>query len=102
MKQTINFSQFTDAFNGPEGSDRSNQFSYEGKKALFDYLEEYEDSTGEEVELDVIALCCEYTEYSCIKDFHSDYEEDEYPSVEAIEQATTVIPVGNGFIIQQF
>jgi len=35
MKQTINFSQFCDAF----GESYKNSFSYEGKRALFDYLE---------------------------------------------------------------
>jgi hypothetical protein len=31
---------------------------------LYDYLEEYSDSTGEPIGLDVIALCCEYVEES--------------------------------------
>lgn len=29
---------------------------------LFDYFEEMEDGSGEEIELDVIAICCEYAE----------------------------------------
>jgi hypothetical protein len=41
---------------------RGDQFSYDGLRVLFEFLEEYEDSTGSEVELDVIALCCEYSE----------------------------------------
>ena len=36
MKQTVNFSQFCDAF---KLMDRNGQFTYEGKRALFDYLE---------------------------------------------------------------
>jgi len=59
MKQTINFYQFRDAF---RSADRMNNFSPDGLNLLFDYLEEYEDSTGEEIELDVIALCCDYAE----------------------------------------
>ena len=59
MKTTVNFSDFCDAF---RSMNRNENFSYEGKRALFDYLEEYEDSTGVELELDVIALCCEYNE----------------------------------------
>lgn len=59
--QTLTFCQFCDAF---RDMDRQNQFSYAGKQALFDYLEEYSDSTGDPVELDVIALCCEYAEES--------------------------------------
>lgn len=57
--QNIGFCQFCDAF---READRTENFSYQGKKALFDYLEEYSDSTGEPVELDVIALCVEYNE----------------------------------------
>jgi hypothetical protein len=54
MKQTIGLSQFQDAFE----SCRPNSFSYEGLELLFDFLEECDS----EMELDVIALDCEYTE----------------------------------------
>lgn len=57
MKQTVNFSAFVDAF---RAYNRYDQFGYEALQILFDYLEEYEESTGEELELDVIALCCDY------------------------------------------
>jgi hypothetical protein len=59
MKQTINFYQFRDAF---RSADRMNNFSSNGLNLLFAYLEDYEDSTGEEIELDVIAVCCDYAE----------------------------------------
>ena len=41
---------------------RGDQFSYDGLRVLFEALEQYEDDTGSEVELDVIGLCCEYSE----------------------------------------
>ena len=59
MKQTINFSDFTAAFHR---ADRGNQFSYDALRVLFDYLENFEEDTGEEIELDVIGLCCEFSE----------------------------------------
>ena len=59
MKTTVSRYDFERAF---VDADRKDQFSYEGLAVLFDYLEELEVSTGEEIELDVIALCCEYTE----------------------------------------
>ena len=59
MKTTVNLQQFRQAFND---MGRGEQFSYDGLEVLFDYLEQYEDDTGEETELDVIALCCEYSE----------------------------------------
>ena len=58
MKTTVSFYSFRDAFQ----ASRPNNFSYEGLSVLWDYLEEYEDSTGVEVELDVIAICCDFSE----------------------------------------
>jgi hypothetical protein len=57
MIQTINVSEFRDAF---RAYGRHEQFSYEGLGALFDYLEDAAPS----YELDVIALCCDYSEDS--------------------------------------
>lgn len=59
MKRTINVYEFRDAF---RDMGRGNSFSYDGLGLLFDWFEEYEDSTGEEMELDVIAICCDWTE----------------------------------------
>lgn len=59
MKQTINLFQFRNAF---KDMGRTNQFSYDALGLLFNYFEQYEDDTGEEMELDVIAICCEYSE----------------------------------------
>lgn len=61
MYQTINFSMFCDAF---VRADRNTHFSYAGKRAIFDYLEQYEEDTGETIELDVIAICCDFCESS--------------------------------------
>jgi hypothetical protein len=55
MIQTINVSEFRDAF---RNAGRKDQFSYEGLGALFDYMEEI----APDFDLDVIALCCEYSE----------------------------------------
>ncbi|MBK5247496.1 MAG: hypothetical protein JJE49_09560 [Peptostreptococcaceae bacterium] len=100
MKQTINESDFRTAF---ARMDRADQFSYDGLTSLFDYLEEMEEETGEQIELDVIALCCEYTEYENLEAFWADYDKDEYPDFDAIRDVTTVIENSTeSFIIQQF
>lgn len=57
--QTLNVYQFRDAF---MQSSRKDQFSYEALTAIFEYLEEYSDSTGEPVELDIVGICCEWSE----------------------------------------
>jgi len=55
MKITLDFSDFRDAF---RRHDRLNNFSREGLELLFNYCEEYDP----DMELDVIALCCDYNE----------------------------------------
>lgn len=103
MYETVRFSDFVDRFHD---FDRANQFSYEGLRALFDYLEEYEEETGEQIELDVIALCCDYTEYRNLEEFQDEYGE-EYQSIEDIQDKTTVLSCPssdnpNAFIVQAF
>ena len=53
--------------------DRRENFSYNGLKALYEYFEQYEEDTGAEIELDVIAICCEYTEYETAIEAASNY-----------------------------
>jgi len=89
MKQTINFSQFRDEFKAI----RPTNFDGEGLKLLFAYLEEYEESTGEEVELDVIALCCDYSQASP-KEIADAYNLDENEDVlEFLAMNTTIVGV---------
>jgi len=97
MKQTINFHQFETGF-----SIRPNSFSYEGLKALYDYLIEYEDETGKEIEFDPIALCGDFTEFENLEDFQAQ-DTDDYETLEDIAEYTTVIPIdGDAFIIRDF
>tara|TARA_R110000787_G_scaffold114478_1_gene224214 strand:- start:253 stop:552 length:300 start_codon:yes stop_codon:yes gene_type:complete len=99
MINTISQYDFVDAFKRL----RPNNFSYEGLLALFDWFEELEDQGNEQMELDVISICCEYSEYENLKDFQGNYG-DEYESLEDIENYTTLIKIEDeeGFIIQQF
>lgn len=99
MKKTINLHQFREAFK----EIRPDNFSSAGLKALFEYFKEYEEETGEEVELDVIAICCEFSEYESLEDFQQDYDPEEYETIDDVRDRTLVIPVGyDGFIIQNF
>ena len=100
MHVNINESDFRTRFHQME---RGGQFSYEGLTALYEYLEELEEGCDTKIELDVIALCCDFSEYENLKDFQNDYG-DEYESLEDIENSTTLIKIEDeeGFIIQQF
>ena len=102
MIDTITKSEFRDAFNK---MGRGEQFSYKGLIALFDYFEMLEDDIGEPIELDVIAICCEYSEYDNLEDYQNQngfsqrYSDFTY---ESIADETTLIRIENtdGFIVQ--
>jgi hypothetical protein len=69
MKTTVNSSEFHNAFN----TIRPENFSHEALSALFEHLEDLERDTGEEYELDVIELCCDFNEatYTEVADNYS-------------------------------
>ncbi len=71
MKTAVHFDDFRHAFN----SIRPDNFSREGLEQLFDYIESYERDNDEDIELDVISLCCEYSEDHW-KDIASNYSID--------------------------
>jgi len=109
MYDTVNFNQFNDWFI-KDNSNYKDNFSYEGRKALFDYLEELEndafdtDNNPLGIAFDPIALCCEYSEYENIQEFWNDYDKEDYPTIDKIEDNTAVIKIqdSNKFIIQSF
>lgn len=111
MKTTLTFNQFCDGF----PANRQNTFSYNGKKALYNYLLDLEKETGEEIEFDPVAFCCEFAEYANINEYLDDYntdikkedclDEEEYKEKikDTIKDETTFIPINdNSFIIQQY
>ena len=69
MKQSINLYQFRQAF---YDMDRRDQFTYEGLEVIFDALEDCAADTGDEFELDVVAICCDFYEAEP-DDIASDY-----------------------------
>jgi hypothetical protein len=97
MKQTIGLSQFQDAFNAI----RPNNFSYEGLEQLFDYFESWEADGNGEIELDVIAICCDYEE-STYEEIAKAYNLDENEDVlEFLAMNTSVIGHTDDTIIFQ-
>ena len=117
MHINVNFDMFADAF---RRMGREDQFSREALEALFEYIENYEEDTGIRVELDVLGLCCEFTEYSNAIEAAADYgftselEAEDYEDVESYEDAkeeealewlqdrTEVVIFDSGLIIQNF
>lgn len=95
---------------------RGDQFSTEALRILFDYLEQYEEDTGESVELDVVALCCDYNEMSwrevadnyCIPGLSVLDEDEAIDEVRAYLEDNTALcgefegPEGVTFVFQVF
>lgn len=91
MKISINTaSAFRDQFHR---MGRGEQFSYKGLQVLFEYLED----VNPEYELDVVALCCDFTE-SSIDDALKYYSLD---SLDDLKDNTQVIEVDDETIIYQ-
>lgn len=99
MKQTVSLNIFINAFSD---HNRQDNFTYLGFEALYDYLTNLEDECDIEVELDVIGLCGEFTEYEDLLEYNTEYKPVE--SIDAIADITTVIEIDNsdGFIIQAY
>lgn len=108
MKTTINFSEFRDHFYGI----RPDNFSYDGLKILFDYFEEYEESTGDEIELDVIGLCCDFAESTweaIASDFNIEIDENENDDEQKVQvldfladQGALIGETSNSIVYRQF
>lgn len=106
---TVDKHDFVDAF---RRCNRQDQFSYEGLEVLFDYLENLSEDIGKPIELDVIALCCEYYESSIdelIENYDIDVSDaaDEFEKVDIVRDylndSTAVCgEVENGFVYAAF
>lgn len=106
MKKTIDKHDFIEEF---KAYGRMDGYSFDGLTAIFGYLEEMESDTGEEMELDVIAICCDFSEYD-EDGLKSDYgyimDESEECEIEELiselRDRTTVVEFEGGWIIQAF
>tara|TARA_R100001510_G_C7630608_1_gene189519 strand:- start:518 stop:817 length:300 start_codon:yes stop_codon:yes gene_type:complete len=99
MITTINENDFIQAF---KNMGRDENFSHEALQELFAYYEQYEDSTGETVELDVIAICCDWTEYENEYQLVFDYDMSIKGGLDEIKEKTTVLKVKNHYLVMNF
>lgn len=80
MKKTMNTHDIANALI----ADTNAAWSRAGAYALAEHLEEYEESTGEELELDVVAIRCDFSEYTSLQDWASEYFSDESQAADAL------------------
>lgn len=81
--RTITCNEFVDAFRKL----RPDNFSRKGLEHLYEYLEQLSEDIGDDIELDVIALCCDYLE-ECVYEAVDNYGLE---SIEDMEKKTLVI-----------
>lgn len=77
IKETVNEYRFRDAFR--QSDNYKNKFSYHGLKALYEYLEQLSEDIGEDIELDVCAIACDYSEYDSAYEAMEQYQPEDMP-----------------------
>lgn len=108
MKQTLTVSNIIDALL----EDKNAGWSYPGAVALAEYLDNLDEETGEETELDVIAIRCEFSEFSSAAAAYEqqtgdepdgdDEDEKEENALAYLHDNTTVIEFNGGIICQDY
>lgn len=100
--------------------DSNARWSRAGAFALVEYLEELEESTGEEMELDTCAIRCDFSEYASLQEWAHDHfsnawqelgfdeseeiDDDEFDDKirEYIQDHGQLIEFEGGIIVSQF
>lgn len=111
MKITVTESMFIEQFKRV----RPENFSKAALEALFAHFQNMECDQGEEMELDVIAICCDFTEYDSALEaaeaygFEPKHSEDERAdtserdALEFLQDNTTVLDLGtNGVVVLNY
>ena len=82
----------------------SENFSYSGLTALYNYFEELEAGTGQTIEFDLVGIACEYSELT-IDELRDNYFIDkDIDVIEYLQERTQVIEIENSdsVIIQDY
>lgn len=91
ITKQVNFEEFWTWLQTSDGY--KNNFSYEGAKALFEYLDEASDNgdleQGQTDNYDAVAWCCEFTEYKDLNEVKENYNNIE--TLEDLRHNTIVV-----------
>jgi hypothetical protein len=109
MKTTVSIYDFRREFE----QRRPDNFTYEALGLLFEHIEQMESDNGQEIELDVVAICCDYSEdtveeiarnYSIdLSECGGDYYEISDAVRDYLEENTTLVgETSTGFVYVNF
>lgn len=85
---------------------RGNQFSSEALSAIYEYLDDLSEDIGEPIELDVIAICCEFSEITFDEVLEEQGEDDEDDALDEFERQLEedhgwVVRLSDSFVYQE-
>ena len=96
MKQELNIYQVADLLK----QDDNANWTHAGSMAIAEFFEELENDTDESIELDVVAIRCEFSEYKNFDEVKENYSD--IKTLEDLHDNTLVIEFDTGLIIQDF
>lgn len=115
--ESLFISRFEDYKRVETTENPNGNFSYKGLRNLFEYLDDLHDEENP-LKLDVISLCCDFSEYRNLEEYLDDYptelkkedyetEEEYFEAIEEdISNNSTLIKfeddLNEGFIMQQY
>jgi hypothetical protein len=100
IRKTVQFNDFWDWLN--TSHTYKDNFSYDGAKALFEYLDEIgEQDEDYAIEYDPVAWCCEYSEYVNLDEFKADCGGTTIETIDELRDRTSVISE-TPLVIQDF
>lgn len=78
IKETVNEYRFRDVLM----SDQYTSWTYGACSALFDYYKQLSEDIGEDIELDRVAIRCDWSEYPSAWDAMLEYQPDDMPTID--------------------
>ena len=105
MKTIVTQHSFVESF---RACGRESQFTRAGLCALFDHLERLEEDTDTELELDPIALCCDWQEFDTALaaaqafGYRDGVDSKEETPLEWLQNRTQAIEFSFGVLVNQF
>ena len=102
MKTIVTLKSFSESF---RQCGRERHFSSAALSALFNYFEKMEEDTDTEIELDPIAICCDWEEYTSAivaandNGFRGTKKDTEEDALEYLYDKTEVVKFDGGLII---
>ena len=89
-----------------EDMGRKGQFSNEALEAIYEHLEELSEDIGEPIELDVVAICFEFSEITFDEVLEEQGEDDEDDALDEFERQLEedhwwVVRLSDSFVYQE-